>query len=105
MAEIPDETSAVMKAYAEPKPLGTATFEPIRYVRYLDEEDVFEVEFESGETFCVSHSAIRQANPLANSFGAVDSVWIEAELRAGFLVRYTTGDLADCAWDFVKESA
>jgi hypothetical protein len=57
------------------------------------------------QTFCVSHSAIRQANPLANSFGAVDSVWIEAELRAGFLVRYTTGDLADCAWDFVKESA
>jgi hypothetical protein len=39
-----------MKTYAEPKPLGTATFEPIRYVRYLDEEDVFEVEFESGET-------------------------------------------------------
>jgi hypothetical protein len=51
MAEIPDETSAVMKTYAEPKPLGTATFEPIRYVRFLDEEDVFEVEFESGETF------------------------------------------------------
>ena len=104
MAEIPDETSAVMKTYAEPKPLGTATFEPIRYVRYLDDEDVFEVEFESGETFRVSHSAIRQANQLANSFGAEDSVWIEAELRAGFLVRYTTGELADCAWDFVKES-
>jgi hypothetical protein len=29
-----------MKAYAEPKPLGTATFEPIRFVRYLDDEDV-----------------------------------------------------------------
>ena len=105
MAEIPDETSEVMKTYAEPKPLGTATFEPIRYVRYLDEEDVFEVEFESGETFRVSHAAIRRANQLADGVGALDSVWIEAELRAGFLVRYTTGDLADCAWDFVKESA
>lgn len=32
-----------MKTYAEPKPLGTATFEPIRFVRYLDDEDVFEL--------------------------------------------------------------
>ena len=94
-----------MKTYAEPKPLGTATFEPIRFVRYLDDEDVFEVEFESGETFRLSHAAIRRANQLTDGVGAVDSVWIEAELRAGFLVRYTNGELADCAWDFVKESA
>ena len=53
----------------------------------------------------MSHAAIRRANQLANDVDAVDSVWIEAELRANFLVRYTTGELADCAWDFVKESA
>ena len=52
----------------------------------------------------MSHPTIRRANQLANSFGAVGSVWIEAELRANFLVRYTT-ESADCAWDFVKESA
>ena len=85
--------------------LCTATFEPIPFVRCLDDEDVFEVEFESGETFRVSHAAIRRANQLANGVDAVDSVWIEAELRANFLVRYTAGELADCAWDFVKESA
>lgn len=52
----------------------------------------------------MSHAAIRRANQLANDVDAVDSVWIEAELRADFLVRYTT-ESADCAWDFVKESA
>ncbi|MBC7367347.1 MAG: hypothetical protein H7343_11155 [Undibacterium sp.] len=93
-----------MKTYAEPNPLGTATYEPIRCVRYLDGEDIFEVEFESGETFCVNHVAIRRANQLADSVGSVDSVWIEAELHAGFLVRYKAGELADCSWDFVKES-
>ena len=53
----------------------------------------------------MSHAAIRRANQLANGVDAVDSVWIEAELRANFLVRYTAGELADCAWDFVKKSA
>ena len=43
MAEISNEKSEVMKTYAEPKPLGTATFEPIRYVRYLNDENVFEL--------------------------------------------------------------
>ncbi len=93
-----------MKTYAEPRPLGTAKFEPIRAVRYLDEEDIFEVEFESGETFAVLHQVIRRANGISGT-GEVDSVWIEAEVRAGFLIRYKDGELADCAWDFVKETA
>jgi hypothetical protein len=93
-----------MKTYAQPKPVGTAKFEPIRAVRYLDDQDVFEVEFDSGETFRVSHAAIRRANALAAPAAEVDSVWIEAEMRAGFLVRYPGGECADCAWDFVRET-
>lgn len=92
-----------MKTYAEPKPLGTATFEPIRAVRYLDDEDILEVEFESGGTFAVPHQVIRRANDISHAC-EVDSVWIEAEVRAGFLIRYKDGGLADCAWDFVKET-
>jgi hypothetical protein len=93
------------KTYAEPKPLGTATFEPIRAVGYLDDEDIFEVEFESGETVAVPHQVIRRANDISNTSREVDSVWIEAEVRAGFLIRYKDGGLADCVWDFVKETA
>jgi hypothetical protein len=93
-----------MKSYAEPRPLGTAKFEPIRAVRYRDEDDIFEVEFDSGETFRIAHAIIRRANKLSG-VGEVDSVWIEAEARAGFLVRYADGQWADCAWDFVKETA
>ena len=93
-----------MKPYAEPQPLGTAKFEPIRAVRYLDEQDAFEVEFESGKMFCSAHATVRRANGLSGRAG-VDSVWIEAEAQAGFLVRYRNGDWADCAWDLVKETA
>jgi hypothetical protein len=93
-----------MKSYAERKPLGTSKFEPIRAVRYLDGPDAFEVEFDSGETFQILHSTIRRANGLAGN-GQIDSVWIEAEARAGFLVRYVDGGWADCAWDLVKETA
>ncbi len=91
-----------MKPYARPKPLGKETFEPIRAVRYLDDSDMFEVEFESGATYCVEHSAIRSANGLKGT-AEIDSVWIEAEARAGFLVRYDNGESADCSWDFVRE--
>ena len=80
-----------MKTYAEPKPLGTSKFEPIRFARYLDDEDMFEVEFDSGETFRVDHAAIRRANGLSGQ-SDVDSVWIDAEMRAGFLVRYRNGN-------------
>lgn len=93
-----------MKSYAERKPLGTAKFEPIGAVRYLDERDVFEVEFESGEIFEIAHADVRRANGLSG-MAKVDSVWIEAEARAGFLVRYPDGTWADCAWDLVKETA
>jgi len=103
VAIVKEFQQSIMKTYAEPKPLGTATFEPIRAVRYLDDEDIFEVEFESGETFAVPHEVIRRANGISNA-GEVDSVWIEAEVRAGFLIRYKDGELADCAWDFVKET-
>lgn len=92
-----------MKTYAEPRPLGSSEFVPIRFVRYLDEEDVFEVEFDTRETYRVMHEAIRRANGLTGR-AEVDSVWIDAELHAGFLVRYRNGEWADCAWDFVRES-
>lgn len=90
-----------MKTYSASKPFGTATFEPIVRVRYLDRRDVFEVEFASGETHLIEHAAILRANGL--EAGEVDSVWIESELRSGFLVRYANGAMADCSWSFVKE--
>ena len=93
-----------MKTYSAPKPFGKATFEPIARVRYLDEQDLFEVEFASGEAYVIEHAAILRANGLATGTEEVDSVWIEAEARSGFLIRYTSGAMADCAWDFVKES-
>ncbi|MCX6936912.1 MAG: hypothetical protein NTU80_03290 [Verrucomicrobia bacterium] len=93
-----------MKTYAAPSPLGKGHFEPIHTVRYLDDTDTFEVEFESGETYQLSHANLRRANQLTGT-AEVDSVWVEAEVRAGFLVRYTNGELADCAWDFVKETS
>jgi hypothetical protein len=93
-----------MKTYAAPKPLGTATCEPIVRVRYRDHRDLFEVEFASGETYVIKHAVILKANGLGPEAGEVDSVWIEGETRGGFLVRYTSGAMADCAWDFVKES-
>ena len=93
-----------MKSFAEPQPLGSAKFEPIRAVRYVDAQDIFEVEFDSGKTFCVAHATVRRANGLSGT-GEVDSVWIEAEARAGFLVRYRNGEWADCAWDLVAETA
>ena len=80
-----------MKVYAEPKPLGTSKFEPIRFVRFRDDEDIFEVKFESGETFRVDHAAVRRANGLSGQ-SDVDSVWIDAEMRAGLLVRYRSGN-------------
>jgi hypothetical protein len=92
-----------MKTYALPRPQGQARFEPIRTVRYLDDDDSFDVDFESGETYQVNHAELRRANRLPGT-AEVDSVWVEAEVRAGFLVRYTNGALADCAWDFVKET-
>lgn len=64
-----------MKSYAEPKPLGSAKFEPIRTVRYLDDRDLFEVEFESGEMYRIQHSMVRRANALSAQ-DEVDSVWI-----------------------------
>jgi len=91
-----------MKIQGEPKPLGKARFEPIRTVRYLDELDVFEVEFDSGEIFRIKQTDVRSANGLTGR-AEVDSVWIESEQRAGFLVRYRNGEWADCAWDFVRE--
>lgn len=93
-----------MKTYAVPKPYGEATFEPIVRVRYLDRKNIFEVEFASGETYVIEHAAILRANGLTAGVGEVDSVWIEGETRSGFLVRYTHGAMADCAWDFVKEN-
>lgn len=92
-----------MKVYAAPKALGTSKFEPIRFVRYLDDDDVFEVGFDSGEMFRVEHAALRRANGLSGQ-SEVESVWIDAEMRAGFLVRYRNGEWADCAWDFVRET-
>ena len=70
----------------------------------MDDTDTFEIEFESGETYQLSHATLRRANQLTGT-AEVDSVWVEAEVRAGFLVRYTNGELADCAWDFVKETS
>jgi hypothetical protein len=53
--------------------------------------------------FRVEHAALRRANGLSGQ-SEVESVWIDAEMRAGFLVRYRNGEWADCAWDFVRET-
>lgn len=80
-------TNRLVTPYAEPQPLGSAKFDPIRAGRYLDDRDLFEVEFESGQTDGIEHSVVRRANALPGQ-NQVDSVWIEAEAHAGFLVRY-----------------
>ena len=91
-----------MKIYAKPKPLGRAKFEPTRVLRFFEEDNAFEVGFDSGETFRVTHDAIRRANGLSEH-AEIESVWIEAEIRSGFLVHYRSGEFAECGWDFVKE--
>ena len=93
-----------MKTAIVRKPLGTATFERIRAVRFLSWEDAFEVEFDSGVSYLVSNRELRKKNHLNTRVTpAVTAAWIDPELRSGFFVRYENGEIAEASWEFVKE--
>ena len=93
-----------MKFIAKQLPFGTASYEPIRAVRYVETEGNFEVEFDSGETFLVPRVSLLEANGLTPSDHCEpDSIWIDAKTRSGFFVRFTDGVEAEASWELVKE--
>lgn len=93
-----------MKTASLRKPVGTASFERIRAVKYLAWEDAIEVEFDSGVTYLVSNAELRRRNGLSEESAEVVGVWVDPELRSGFFVRYADGETAEASWELVKET-
>jgi hypothetical protein len=46
------------------KPFGKAKYSPVKYARYLDWEDAFDVEFDDGLSFLEPHNSIKKANKI-----------------------------------------
>jgi hypothetical protein len=92
-----------MKTLLSRLPFGQAKFVPIRSVRYLDWENQFEVEFDTGDFALLPHPELRQVNRLPTEHPPIDSIWIDAETRAGFFVRYADGTTAEASWEFLLE--
>lgn len=82
---------------------GQAKYEPIRSVIYLPREEKFEVEFDSGDYALLSHQEMRQANHLPKEHAPIDSIWIDAETRSGFFVRYADKTTAEASWELILE--
>lgn len=94
-----------MKTVSAKKAFGTATFERIHAAKYHAWEDAFEIEFESGISYLLSHAKLRKANNLSEEAPEVQSVQVDPELRSGFYVSYVDGSKAEASWELVKESA
>lgn len=93
-----------MKIISKQLPFGFASFEPMRAVRFVADEDAFEIEFDSGETFLLSRASLITANGLKPADHCEpDSIWIDGETRSGFFVRFSDGVEAEASWEFVKE--
>ena len=84
------------------KPFGTSKMAGITDVRYLAWEDAFEVDFDDGLTFLEPHKTIRKANRISRQ-AQVERVTLDEECHDGFFVHYDTGEIAEIAWDFVRE--
>ena len=84
-------------------PFGTATFDPIKTVHFLGQEQCFEVEFESGDLHQMVNNELRRANGLKAECRDVEAIWLDAETRAGFFVKYADGSEAEASWELVKE--
>ncbi len=83
-------------------PFATATFSPVKRVRYLSWEDAFDVEFEDGLCMLEPHANIRKANRIAAS-AQFEPLEIEEDCRAGFFVHYFNGQVAEVSWSFIRE--
>lgn len=92
-----------MKTAAKRQRFGTAAFEPMRSVRFLPDTDAFEIEFDSGSTYLLPRAELLSANG-RTSDATVDSIWIDAETRSGFFVRFADGVEAEASWELVKEA-
>ena len=85
------------------KPFGTAPMVDIARVRYLVDEDAFDVEFDDGLSFLEPHETIRRANHITPNATPI-SVVLETQTRSGFEVHYDTGEVAEVSWAFIRES-
>ena len=66
-----------MKTLIQRVPFGKGRFEPIRAVRFLEGEQEFEVEFDSGGIGLLPNADLRRANGLLPKSTTVDSIWID----------------------------
>lgn len=92
-----------MKTLTKRVPFGTGKFTPIERVSYDNDEEAFEITFSSGLRYLLPHAELRRANGLTEPTGSVDSIWIDAETRSGFVVRYSDGGQAEASWELVVE--
>jgi len=83
-------------------PFGTAKFSRLKNVSYHQWEDAFDVEFEDGLSFLEPHQIIRHANKIAPS-AIVERVRLDEDLRHGFFVHYSNGQVAEVSWAFIRE--
>lgn len=79
-----------------------AKFSRVKNVRYLAWEDAFDVEFEDGLCILEPHATIRRANRIKPT-AKFDSLEVEEWCKAGFLVRYDNGQVAEVSWSFIRE--
>ena len=93
-----------MKTLIQRVPFGKGRFEPIRAVRFLEGEQEFEVEFDSGGIGLLPNADLRRANGLLPKSTTVDSIWIDGETQSGFFVRYGDGTTAEASWELVLEN-
>ena len=84
------------------KRYGKATFSRVKHARYLGWEDAFDVEFADGLCFLEPHSTIRKANRISAKAVPV-CVQVDKELGSHFKVTYSTGEVAEVSWSFIRE--
>jgi len=83
-------------------PFGKGKFSRVKNVSYRQREDAFEVEFDDGLSFLEPHKTIRKANRISPK-AVVEKVNLEEELRHGFFVHYSNGQVAELSWSFIRE--
>ncbi len=92
-----------MKTVIQPVAVGEGKFEPIRWVRYLEDAMCFEIEFDSGAIGQLDRARLLKANRQEDLSQEVSSIWLDAETRSGFWVRFSDGTIAEASWELVLE--